>query len=138
MTPLLVLTAPDGSSLVLSDEPDGLTFEHPGHGGPEPVDDRLAVLWPVIDRRQHVVLAGDTRAGAFAHADLVRVRFPHAAETYPVRGGVWMSFPAPYGEHGLDRGATITVTWLAGERVLGEQRTAPLASPWTGYAPTTD
>lgn len=132
MQPLLVLTATDGSTLALGEDPDvGLLFEQ-DHGAPEPVPDGFAVVWPVIDRRQHVVFAGDAAPGV----DRVEIQLPNDCLTCRVRDAgarrVWMSFPEPL--EALD-GAVAIARWLAGPRIVATRQTAPLRSPWSGYAP---
>lgn len=132
MERLLMLTASDGSSLLLGEDPaGGLVFEH-DHGAPEPVEDGFAVVWPIIDHSQHVVFAGDVEPGV----DCVEIRVAHESLSCRVREArgrhVWMSFPTPVE---TVEGAVATASYLAGARVMATRQTAPLRSPWAGYAP---
>jgi hypothetical protein len=130
MNPLLVTQAPDGSSLIVGEDPADprrpfrLVFEHEGHGAPEPVRGHLCALWVTIGDRHHVVFAGDTRDEP--GVDRVLLELPDHTQTCPVRSlrhnpRVWMSFPEP-----LEPGMVVTAWWLAGEQVVFEARTPPL------------
>lgn len=124
------MAAPDGSSLVLGEDPADarrpfrLVFEHEGHGPARPVLGHLCALWVIIDGRRHVVFAGDTLDEPAV--DRVLVEFADGTQTCRVRSfrhnpRVWMSAPEPFVP-----GAIVTATWLGGGTVFHEERTPPL------------
>lgn len=124
-----MLAAPDGSSLILGEDPGDPRrpfrpmFEH--EGGPcEPVRGALCAFWVTIDGRRHAVFAGDS----LDEPDVDRVLLEVADHTQscPVRSfrhnpGVWMSFPEPF-----EPGMVVNVWWMGGDRVFHEERTPPL------------
>jgi hypothetical protein len=126
--PLLVVTASDGSSLVLGELDGTVVFEHQGHGPPEPLHERVSAFL--------VELAGGTRVVFCGEADprAVRVELeaPHASQTAPVKvsdgRAVWMTFPAAFGPGE----ARIAARAIDGDgRVIHEERFS-----MTFYAPT--
>jgi hypothetical protein len=130
MDPLLVMAAPDGSSLIVSENagdprrPFRLVFEHQGHGAPVPVHGHFCALWVTIDGRQHVLFAGDTLDDP--DVDRVQVEWPDHTESYPVRSfrhnpRVWMSTPEPF-----QPGMVVAARWLGGDRTLHHEQTPPL------------
>jgi hypothetical protein len=144
MRPLLVLAAPDGSSLVLGDRyTDGrleLVFQHESQGAPEVIHEAMAVFWVTIDGCEHVVFAGDGLDEP--EVDRVELELPHETRTCRVlpsrKSGrlLWMSFPLPFGpfepppaETSVPPGAVVTATWFTKSGgVLHSERTAPLES----------
>jgi hypothetical protein len=131
MNRLLVITAKDGSSLVLS-EPSGdrqqpaapLFFEHVDRSEPRPVVGHFNPFSVIIDDQRYVVFAGTTPGGA--SVDAVLIQFPDHSRSYPVnnlpdRPGVWMSFPEPFYD-----GQAIRIAWLVDNRVYREETSAPL------------
>jgi hypothetical protein len=131
MDRLLVVTAQDGSSLVLGEEPGDrrgpgtVFFEHAGRGEPRPVVGRLCAFSVIVAGQRQVVFAGTALSTSSAAA--VHLRFPDRSRTYPVqtfrhRPSVWMSFPEPFCD-----GQTVTALWIAENRVCHEETSAPLA-----------
>jgi hypothetical protein len=131
MTRLVVITAQDGSSLVLS-EPSGdrqqpatsLFFEHVDRSEPRPVVGLFSPFSVIVDDQRYVVFAGTTFDRA--SIDAVLIQFPDHSRSYPVnslpdRPGVWMSFPEPFYD-----GQPIRIAWLVDNRVYHEETSAPL------------
>jgi hypothetical protein len=129
MNPLLTITASDGSSLVLGEEPAdqrqpfALVFQHEGHGSPTTLFGLWAVLPVRIAGSSYVVCAGDIDE---PDLDRVLLEFPHDAQTCPVRffprhPRAWMSFPARY-----EPNMQIRASFLGGDRVLIEDASPPL------------
>lgn len=139
MNRLLVITAEDGSSLVLSEtsgdrqQPAArLFFEHVGRSEPRPVVGLFSPFSLIIDAERYVVFAGTTPGGA--SVDAVLIQFPDHSRSYPVnnlpdRPGVWMSFPEPFCD-----GQAIRIAWLVDSRVYREETAAPLV--WEPLEPT--
>lgn len=130
MNRLLVITAQDGSSLVLGEQsgdrqqPAALFFEHVGRGEPRPVTGLFSPFSVIVDDKRHVVFAGTSFSEP--SVDAVLVQFPDHGRTYPVqklldRPGVWMSFPEPFYD-----GQSIRATWLVNNQAYHEETTAPL------------
>jgi hypothetical protein len=127
---LLVVTAQDGSSLVLGEEPGdrrrgALFFEHVGRGEPRPVVGRLCAFSVIVAGQRQVVFAGTAPSTSSAAA--VHLQFPDRSRTCRVqtfrhRHGVWMSFPEPFCD-----GQTVKALWIAENRVHHEETSAPLA-----------
>lgn len=130
MDPLLVMTASDGSSLMLGEDPADpqrpfrLVFQHEGHGAPERVGGRLSVLWVRIDDRPNVLFAGTSLDEP--GVDRVLVDLPHHGQIcrlHPARHNarVWMSFPEPF-----EPGLVATAWWIGEDRVYRKEETPPL------------
>lgn len=137
MNPLFTITASDGSSLVLGEEPAdrqqpfALVFQHEGHGVPTPLRGLWAALPLSIDSLEYIVCAGEVDE---LDLDRVLLEFPHETQTCPVRSfprhpRAWMSFPARF-----EPGMVVKASFLAGGRVLLEDETPPL-EPGVAWLP---
>ncbi len=132
---LLVITAQDGSSLVLGErpgdrqQPAALVFEHLGRSEPRPVVGLFSAFSVIVNDQPQIVFAGTTFNEQ--PVDTVLIQFPDHSRTYPVLSfrdrsrGVWMSLPQPFYV-----GQRIRVAWLVDSRVCYEETSAPLV--WEG------
>ena len=147
--PVFVLTHQSGRSLALRPlAPQAFVLDDLDEG--KALGEVVATLTPFvidIDGAAFVVLAGP--AEGQAHTWTV-IEFPDTAagsgHFYPVKNGVWMSFPEPF-----TPGMQITAIWQEGDfehrrelfrltsPPLHAHKLAPMFGPgWTGYGPRSD